>query len=64
MRRFRFDIDSKPRPTHAAKTVAVQKMNERTGNVLENKGPPCETQRRSWNIVENTWLIINMPECY
>jgi hypothetical protein len=29
------------------------KLNERSGNVYENKGPLWKTARRSWNVVEN-----------
>jgi hypothetical protein len=29
------------------------KLNERTGNVYENKGPPLKTRERSGNVHEN-----------
>jgi hypothetical protein len=29
------------------------KLNERTGNVVENKGALWKTRERSWNVVDN-----------
>jgi hypothetical protein len=31
----------------------LQKLNERTGNVYENKGSLCKTRKRTGNVYEN-----------
>jgi hypothetical protein len=33
--------------------AVIQKLNERTGNVYENKGALWKTWERSWNLYEN-----------
>jgi hypothetical protein len=36
-------------------------LNERTGNVVENKGPLWKTWGRSWNVYENTGAYLFNP---
>jgi hypothetical protein len=40
------------------------KLNERTGNVFENKGTVRETPQRSLNVTENKPLIRTIRECH
>jgi hypothetical protein len=39
------------------------KLNERTRNVFENKGPLWKNQARSVNVFENKRLILIIREC-
>jgi len=43
---------------------AKSKLNERTGNVIENKGSVLKTRQRIGNVYEKTRLTINFGECY
>jgi hypothetical protein len=40
------------------------KLNERTGNVYENKGSLWKTLERTGNVYENKALICPIRECY
>jgi hypothetical protein len=48
------DRDSVSEASQGVETVESLKMNERRGNVVENKGPRSENRERSANISENT----------
>jgi hypothetical protein len=43
--------------------VLNSKLNERPGNIYENKGPGVENQARSENLYENKRLIFMTREC-
>jgi hypothetical protein len=38
------------------------KMNERTGNLYENKEPPSKTRPQTGNVYESTGLILELRE--
>jgi hypothetical protein len=43
-----------PMPHRKKRKKAVTlKLNERCGNVIENKGPLWKTWERSWNVYDN-----------
>jgi hypothetical protein len=44
-------------------TAVIRKVNERTGNVIENKGMLWKTPERSWNVYENKEDRSGIWEC-
>jgi hypothetical protein len=51
-------------PQTKATPQQPQKLNERTGNVLENKGSLWKTYERSGNVVDNKGHSSMIRECY
>jgi hypothetical protein len=49
-----FDRDISSQNSQGAEAVESIKMNERRGNVYENKGSAFSSPRRSGNVIENT----------
>jgi len=53
-----------PEPGSAPRGGSTLKLNERTENVYENKGPLWKTLVQSLYVFENTLLILIMSVCY
>jgi hypothetical protein len=45
------------------RTMETSKMNERSGNIIENKGPLWKTPEQGWNVYENKGDITIVREC-
>jgi len=50
------DSDRVSHTTQSVETVENLKMKERSGNTIENKGPPLSSRERSGNVIETTRL--------
>jgi hypothetical protein len=46
------------------KNSATSKKEERSGNVIENKGPALKTGERSRNVIDGKGDRFQKPECY
>jgi hypothetical protein len=56
-------VDSMSLPARATTTAVTLKLNERTGNVIENKGWLWKAWERTGNVIENKGSYANNREC-